>query len=212
MPQRLTKSSIYSRSLHLLDLQLVLLWREQKQVCLLCEGILKQIPAFNSFCASLETISAIENVLGMGRRYGRTSKLYLGFGAGKMAFWEVCLDVDTTVVEVIAAREADVGVEVGIGSDREDEAGGRSLGIEGRRMLAASEQRVSMLDRIGVLERDNMRLRGMLCVERERVDSLQRHMSYTQEELRQMRVSCYYDRAEFKRLETFAMRRLGYRP
>ncbi|GKF15901.1 hypothetical protein Tco_0057363 [Tanacetum coccineum] len=61
MPQRLTKGSIYSRSLHLLDLQLVLLWREQKQVCLLCEGVLKQIPAFDFFCASLESISAIED-------------------------------------------------------------------------------------------------------------------------------------------------------
>ncbi|GJT69766.1 putative ribonuclease H-like domain-containing protein [Tanacetum coccineum] len=40
------------------------------------------------------------------------------------------IDVDTTVIEAIAAREADVGVEVGIRSDREDEAGGRSLGIE----------------------------------------------------------------------------------
>ncbi|GJT74817.1 hypothetical protein Tco_1041542 [Tanacetum coccineum] len=42
MPQRLTKSSIYSRSLHLLALQLVLL-------------------------SSLETISAIENALGKVR-------------------------------------------------------------------------------------------------------------------------------------------------
>nr|GFD07897.1 hypothetical protein [Tanacetum cinerariifolium] len=44
----------------------------------------------------------------------------------------------------------------------------------GHRMLDASKQRVGMLDRIGVLERDNIRLRGMLCVERERVYSLQR--------------------------------------
>ncbi|GJW12813.1 hypothetical protein Tco_1578640 [Tanacetum coccineum] len=65
-----------------------------------------------------------------------------------------------------------------------------------------------MLDRIGVLERDNMSLRGMLCVEKERVDSLRRHMMYAQEELRQIRMSRYYDRADFRRLETFAMRRL----
>ncbi|GJV94751.1 hypothetical protein Tco_1546328 [Tanacetum coccineum] len=83
---------------------------------------------------------------------------------------------------------------------------------KGHMMLAASQQSAVMVDRIGVLERDNMRLRGMLCVERERVNSLRRHMSYTQEELRQIRVSRYYDRAEFRRLETFAMRHLGYRP
>ncbi|GKD87140.1 hypothetical protein Tco_1358294, partial [Tanacetum coccineum] len=56
-------------------------------------------------------------------------------------------------------------------------------------------QRSRLLDRIKVLERDNMRLRGMLCVERDRIDSLRRH-----------------DRADFRRLETFAKRRLGYRP
>ncbi|GJR68698.1 hypothetical protein Tco_0014763 [Tanacetum coccineum] len=69
-----------------------------------------------------------------------------------------------------------------------------------------------MLGRIRVLERDNIRLRGMLCVERERVDSLRCHMSYTREKLRQICMSHYYDRAEFRRLETFAMRHLGYLP
>ncbi|GJU52796.1 hypothetical protein Tco_1226510 [Tanacetum coccineum] len=32
------------------------------QVCLLCEVILKQIPAFNFFCASFESITAIEKL------------------------------------------------------------------------------------------------------------------------------------------------------
>ncbi|GJS55621.1 hypothetical protein Tco_0628983 [Tanacetum coccineum] len=44
-----------------LDLQLVLLCRDKNKVCLLCEEILKQIPAFDFFCASLESISAIED-------------------------------------------------------------------------------------------------------------------------------------------------------
>ncbi|GJV19528.1 hypothetical protein Tco_1368548 [Tanacetum coccineum] len=113
------------------------------------------------------------------------------------------IDVDTAAAEAAAARKADVGVEVGIVSDGEDEAESRDRGIikigvdrvsdiksaqreQGRRMLVASEKRTSVLDRIGVLERDNLRLRGILCVERERVDSLRRHMSYTQEELRQI--------------------------
>ncbi|GKA83337.1 hypothetical protein Tco_0804932, partial [Tanacetum coccineum] len=143
------------------------------------------------------------------------------------------IDVDTTAVEATAAREADVGVEVSIGSDGEDKVGEEAesrdrgtikIGVDrvsdiesaqrerGCRMLAASEQRAGMLDRIGVLEMDNKRLRGMLCVERERVDSLRRYMLHTQEELRQMRVSRYYDRAEFRRLETFDVRHLGYHP
>ncbi|GJT45051.1 hypothetical protein Tco_0953766 [Tanacetum coccineum] len=58
MPQRLTKSSIYSRSL---GLSACASLESKNEVCLLCEGILKQIPAFDFFCASLETISAIED-------------------------------------------------------------------------------------------------------------------------------------------------------
>ncbi|GKD31622.1 hypothetical protein Tco_1242400 [Tanacetum coccineum] len=47
---------------------------------------------------------------------------------------------------------------------------------QGHKMLVTSQHSAVMLDRIGVLERDNMRLRGMLCVERERVDSLRHHI------------------------------------
>ncbi|GKE33754.1 hypothetical protein Tco_1453076, partial [Tanacetum coccineum] len=46
---------------------LVLLLLEQKQVCLLCEGFQKQIPAFYFYCASLEAISAIEMLFFKGR-------------------------------------------------------------------------------------------------------------------------------------------------
>ncbi|GKF47131.1 hypothetical protein Tco_0136933, partial [Tanacetum coccineum] len=35
---------------------------DKNQVCLLCEVILEQIPAFNFFCASLESIAAIEKL------------------------------------------------------------------------------------------------------------------------------------------------------
>ncbi|GJT30970.1 hypothetical protein Tco_0911245 [Tanacetum coccineum] len=45
-----------------------------------------------------------------------------------------------------------------------------------------------------MLERDNMRLRGMLDVERQRVDRLWRSMSYVQRDLRQIHRFRYYDR------------------
>ncbi|GJX79739.1 putative reverse transcriptase domain-containing protein [Tanacetum coccineum] len=85
------------------------------------------------------------------------------------------INADTAAIKAASAREADVGVEVGIRNDGEEEAESgdrgtiknevdRALDIksaqreQGRRMLAASEQRAGMLDRIGVLEKDNMRL------------------------------------------------------
>ncbi|GJX70902.1 hypothetical protein Tco_0308073 [Tanacetum coccineum] len=54
--------------------------------------------------------------------------------------------------------------------------------------------------------------RGVGYGEGERADNAWRHLGYVQEELRQIHSSCYYDRMDFRRLETFAMRRLGYRP
>ncbi|GJW47415.1 hypothetical protein Tco_0079061 [Tanacetum coccineum] len=118
------------------------------------------------------------------------------------------IDVDTTAAEAVATREAHDRVEVGMEIDREDKAeeeaesddkGTREIGVDrvsdiesahgehGRRMFVASEQSTVMLDNIGFLERDN-------------------------EELRQIHVSRYYDKADFRRLETFSMRRLGYCP
>ncbi|GKE43913.1 hypothetical protein Tco_1471197, partial [Tanacetum coccineum] len=55
---------------------------------------------------------------------------------------------------------------------------------QGHRMMATSQQSAAMSERIGTLERDNMRLRAMLCIERERIDNLRHHMAYTQEKLR----------------------------
>ncbi|GJT33735.1 hypothetical protein Tco_0924154 [Tanacetum coccineum] len=80
---------------------------------------------------------------------------------------------------------------------------------QGHRMMATSQQSAAMSERIGTLERGNMRLRAMLCIKRERIDSPRRHMAYTQEELRQIRRFRYYCRVRFGRLETYARRHLA---
>nr|GEU32325.1 putative reverse transcriptase domain-containing protein [Tanacetum cinerariifolium] len=100
------------------------------------------------------------------------------------------LDIDSDVQPnsdaAAAAMESDVRVKVTIGSDKEDEAkeesehkdrGTIKIGEDKiikdvqrdqrHRMLVTSQQSAVMLDKIRVLERDNMRLRGMLCIERE---------------------------------------------
>ncbi|GJW74851.1 hypothetical protein Tco_0134221 [Tanacetum coccineum] len=48
---------------------------------------------------------------------------------------------------------------------------------QGHKIIATSQQSAAMLERIGTLERDNRRLKGMLGVERQRVDRLWRSMS-----------------------------------
>nr|GEX54250.1 reverse transcriptase domain-containing protein [Tanacetum cinerariifolium] len=66
--------------------------------------------------------------------------------------------------------------------------GGETLTIrsnmsDGYASIVASEQRAELFIRIGTLEQDNMILRGMLGVERQRVDRLRRSMSYAQRDL-----------------------------
>ncbi|GJT11303.1 reverse transcriptase domain-containing protein [Tanacetum coccineum] len=48
---------------------------------------------------------------------------------------------------------------------------------QGHTIVATSQQSAAMSERISMLERDNMRLRGMLGVERQRVDHLRHSMS-----------------------------------
>ncbi|GKA55200.1 hypothetical protein Tco_0754149 [Tanacetum coccineum] len=54
----------------------------------------------------------------------------------------------------------------------------RSSRSDGYASIVDSEQRAKLFGRIGTLEQDNIRLRGMLGVERQRVDCLWRSMSY----------------------------------
>ncbi|GJZ28412.1 reverse transcriptase domain-containing protein [Tanacetum coccineum] len=79
---------------------------------------------------------------------------------------------------------------------------------QGHKIMASA----AMSEMISTLERDNIRLRGMLGVERGRVDHLRRSMSYVQRDLRQIHRFHFYDRVRLKRPETYARRHLGYRP
>ncbi|GJU31492.1 MAK10-like protein [Tanacetum coccineum] len=59
--------------------------------------------------------------------------------------------------------------------------------LRGHRIAGVDLEVTTMTERISALERDNTRLRGMLDVESQRVDRLQRGLSRAQRELRHMR-------------------------
>ncbi|GKB64695.1 hypothetical protein Tco_0920881 [Tanacetum coccineum] len=80
------------------------------------------------------------------------------------------------------------------------------------RSLFSGRERASLLDQVVSLERSNTRLRGTLRMERARADRFRQCMSFIESELRQIRRFRYYDRMRFRILETFAVRRLGFRP
>ncbi|GJR70748.1 putative reverse transcriptase domain-containing protein [Tanacetum coccineum] len=72
---------------------------------------------------------------------------------------------------------------------------------QGHMIVGVESAVIALTETIAELERDNMRLRGTMSVESQRVDRLQRGMSRMQRELRQMRRLRFYDRVRVGRLE-----------
>ncbi|GJT31146.1 putative reverse transcriptase domain-containing protein [Tanacetum coccineum] len=67
-------------------------------------------------------------------------------------------------------------------------------------------ERASLANKTRSLEWENLKVRALLCIERDRVDSLRRHMALSQEEFCQIRRDHDDARRRFRRLEAFVMR------
>ncbi|GKC73106.1 hypothetical protein Tco_1118989 [Tanacetum coccineum] len=80
--------------------------------------------------------------------------------------------------------------------------------LEARSLIAGGE-RASLLEQVASLEGRNTRLRGTVMMKSARSDRFRRRMNFMENELRQVRRFRYYDRMRFRRLETFAVRRLA---
>ncbi|GKC02849.1 hypothetical protein Tco_0994459 [Tanacetum coccineum] len=78
--------------------------------------------------------------------------------------------------------------------------------------LMASGERVGLTDKIRRLGWENLRVRALLCIKRDRVDSLCHHMVLLREEFHQIRRDRDDARRRLRRLESFVERRLGFRP
>nr|GEV92628.1 hypothetical protein [Tanacetum cinerariifolium] len=118
---------------------------------------------------------------------------------------EVAVDRD-----VNAGIDADIGMEIDVGIDVEDEVESSDIGTikfrvdmdaginipDGMLMpntmerleqleagqLIASEERAGLSDRTRSLKPENLKVRALLCIERDRVDSLRWHMALSHEE------------------------------
>nr|GEX00988.1 hypothetical protein [Tanacetum cinerariifolium] len=77
--------------------------------------------------------------------------------------------------------------------------------------LVASGERAGLADRVMSLGRKNLRVRALLCIERDRVDSLHRHMPLSQEEFRQVHRDRDDTRRRLRKLESLVERRFGFR-
>ncbi|GJW27457.1 hypothetical protein Tco_0044332 [Tanacetum coccineum] len=78
--------------------------------------------------------------------------------------------------------------------------------------LIARGERAGMIERIENLRLENLKVRAMLDIERDRVNSLQLHMSLSKEEFRQVRRDRDDTRGRRKRLESYVERHLGFHP
>ncbi|GJW12323.1 hypothetical protein Tco_1578150, partial [Tanacetum coccineum] len=83
--------------------------------------------------------------------------------------------------------------------------------LETSRMVA-SRERASLVERIGSLRVEYLKVRAMLSIERDRIDSIRWHMALSQEEFRQIRRDRDDTRRRLKRLESYVERHLGFRP
>ncbi|GKE40480.1 hypothetical protein Tco_1463885, partial [Tanacetum coccineum] len=79
--------------------------------------------------------------------------------------------------------------------------------------LIASEERASLVERIGSLRLEYLKVQAMLSIERDRIDSLRWHMALLQEEFRQVRKDRDDTRRRLRRLEsTVTITRSGMTP
>ncbi|GJY91718.1 hypothetical protein Tco_0507500 [Tanacetum coccineum] len=80
------------------------------------------------------------------------------------------------------------------------------------RLETTKAERTALRDRVRSLEMSEMSFCDTLRFERERFIGVQRHLGYVSAELRRSRMSRFANRESFKRIETFMIRCLGYRP
>ncbi|GJS75849.1 hypothetical protein Tco_0725730 [Tanacetum coccineum] len=78
--------------------------------------------------------------------------------------------------------------------------------------MVASGERASLVERIGSLRLEYLKVRAMLSIERDRIDSIRWHMALSQEEFRQVRRDRDDTQRRLRRLESYVERHLGFRP
>ncbi|GKB43149.1 hypothetical protein Tco_0888091, partial [Tanacetum coccineum] len=107
---------------------------------------------------------------------------------------EVVQDIYRHVIEIPLQRVEDI------------ETGQRQLEAK---ILIASKERASLLDRVAALERSNTRLRDTLRRKSATANRLRQCIGFMADELRQICRFRYYDRLRFRRLEIMTITRSG---
>ncbi|GJR62479.1 hypothetical protein Tco_1504641 [Tanacetum coccineum] len=78
--------------------------------------------------------------------------------------------------------------------------------------MVASRERASLVERIESLRLEYQKVRAMLSIERDQIDSIRWHMTLSQEEFHQVRRDRDATRRRLRRLDSYVERHLGFRP
>ncbi|GJR08264.1 hypothetical protein Tco_0790916 [Tanacetum coccineum] len=78
--------------------------------------------------------------------------------------------------------------------------------------MVASRERASLVERIGSLRLEYLKVRAMLSIERDRIDSIRWYMALSQEEFHQVRRDRDDTQRRLRRLESYVERHLGFSP
>nr|GEU70888.1 hypothetical protein [Tanacetum cinerariifolium] len=114
-------------------------------------------------------------------------------------------------IDLMSASVAAEESEKPAGEDSSGTRDGIARWMEADQLIASGD-RTRMTERIENLRLENLKVRALLCIKRNHVDSLRLHMSCSQEEFRQICEDCDEVRKRFGRLESFVERRLGFHP
>nr|GEY55041.1 hypothetical protein [Tanacetum cinerariifolium] len=139
-----------------------------------------------------------------------------GIDAGNGLEVDVGIDVENKVEDEVESSDRgtmEVGVDMDAGIDISDgilmlDAVEHLEQLEADQLIASGE-RASLSNMTRSLKQKNLKVLALLSIERDRVDSLRRHMALSQKEFCQVRKDHDDTRRRLRRLESFVERHLG---
>ncbi|GKF21674.1 hypothetical protein Tco_0070312, partial [Tanacetum coccineum] len=151
--------------------------------------------------------------LGIGDGVGAHIEDGTGMGV-EVATSDIREDEEEFKAEASAGGTMEIAVDPLVTGGIFESTGGDVPNLEGTLCDIAYYMSEFPLDRITEvrsLGQENLRVRALLCIERDRVDSLRRHMPLSQEKFRQICRDRNDTRRRHRRLESLVERRLGFR-
>ncbi|GKD13212.1 hypothetical protein Tco_1197619, partial [Tanacetum coccineum] len=152
-----------------------------------------------------------ETVTDLGVSDGVRAPTEDGLGMGvEISTSDIREDKGEFEVEASAGGTMEIVVDPLVTGGISEPTGGDAPNLKEAGQLVASEERAGLADKVRSLGWENLRVRALLCIERDGVDSLRRHMVLSHEEFRQVHRDC--DNTQRRLRRTMTITRSGMTP